>query len=259
MATKRKQARKGAAAGSRGRGTATGGRGRTAGGSGTARRGAGGRAASGRAGGTRTATKRAGGGARGAAARATRSPDAFELLKADHREIDRLAKEFEGARSPRKAEIAEEICRKLSVHAMIEEEIFYPAARQVLREEDLIEEAEVEHQSAKDLMAQIQGTPPTDDKFEARVKVLHEYVKHHVEEEEKEMFTQLRKARKFDAEAIGRQLLQRKQELLGMAEGGRIDAMVEAEESATAGAARGNGTRAPQEGATLNASGARRR
>ena len=228
MATKRKQAR--SSSGSRGRG----------------RRKTGARTKS-----ARSASGRSAGG--------TRQMDAIKLLKQDHREVERLVQEFEKARSPRKAQIAEEICRMLTVHATIEEEIFYPAARDALKEEDLVEEAEVEHQSAKDLIAQIQGTTPDDDKFEARVKVLGEYVKHHVREEEKEMFPQLQK-RKIDLQALGEQLMQRKQQLMGMAEGGE---MMD-EETATAGSrGRGNGSRATREdAATMNAesaSGSRRR
>jgi hemerythrin superfamily protein len=172
--------------------------------------------------------------------------DAIKLLKQDHREVERLVDEFERARAPKKAQLAEEICRQLTVHARIEEEIFYPAAREALKEEDLVDEAEVEHQSAKDLIAQIRGSSG-DEKFEARVKVLGEYVKHHVREEEKEMFAQLQK-RKIDLQALGEQLMQRKQELLGMGDAALDD------ESTTRGRTRGNGSRPPrEESASMNA------
>jgi hemerythrin superfamily protein len=175
--------------------------------------------------------------------------DAIKLLKQDHREVERLVDEFERARAPKKAQIAEEICRQLTVHAQIEEEIFYPAAREALKEEDLVDEAEVEHQSAKDLIAQIQGGSTEDEKFEARVKVLGEYVKHHVREEEKEMFAQLQK-RKIDLQALGEQLMRRKQELLGM----EMDDD-EMEQASSAGSrSRGNGSRATREdSASMNA------
>jgi hemerythrin superfamily protein len=206
----------------------------------------------------RSASGRSGSGARQSAG-GTRQMDAIKLLKQDHREVEALLKEFEKARSPRKAQIAEEICRMLTVHATIEEEIFYPAAREALKEEDLVEEAEVEHQSAKDLIAQIQGSTPDDDKFEARVTVLGEYVRHHVREEEKEMFTQLQK-RKIDLQALGEQLMERKQQLMGMAEG---DEMMDDETATAGGRGRGNGSRASrEESATMNAqseSGSRRR
>lgn len=185
--------------------------------------------------------------------------DAIKLLKQDHREVEKLFKEFETARAPRTAQLAEEICRKLTVHTMIEEEICYPAAREALKDEDLIEEAEVEHQSAKDLIAQIQGSTPDDDKFEARVTVLGEYVRHHVREEEKEMFPQLQQ-RKIDLQAIGEQLLQRKQQLMDMADGGEMSID---EESTSGSRSRGNGSRTSRvESAGLNAqsgSGSRQR
>ena len=241
MATKRKQAR--GSSGSSGRG-GRGGRGE-----------GGARAQGARAKNARSASGRQSGRQSGGA----REMDAVRLLKQDHREVEQLIEEFERARSPRKAQIAEEICRMLTVHATIEEEIFYPAARDALKDEDLVEEAEVEHRSAKDLIAQIQGSTPDDDKFEARVKVLGEYVKHHVREEEKEMFPQLQK-RKIDLQALGRQLMERKQQLMAMAEGSE---MMD-EETATAGArGRANGARGGRdESATLNAqaaSGSRRR
>jgi hemerythrin superfamily protein len=200
----------------------------------------------------RSASGRSGGSAR--------QMDAIKLLKQDHREVERLVQDFEKARSPRKAEIADQICQMLTVHATIEEEIFYPAAREALKDEDLVEEAEVEHQSAKDLIAQIQGSTPDDDKFEARVKVLGEYVKHHVREEEKEMFPQLQK-RKIDLQALGEQLMQRKQQLMGMAEGSEM--MDDESVTAGGGRGRGNGSRSTREdSATMNAqseSGSRRR
>lgn len=236
MATKRKQTR--ASSGSGGRG--------------------GKRKSSGRASATRT-TVRAGArsGARstarsdaGRSQGGVRQMDAIKLLKQDHREVEKLFQEFENARTPRQAQLAEEICRKLTVHTMIEEEIFYPAAREALKDEDLIEEAEVEHQSAKDLIAQIQGSTPDDDKFEARVTVLGEYVRHHVREEEKEMFPQLQQ-RKIDLQAIGEQLLQRKQQLMDMADGGEMSID---EESTSGSRSRGNGSRASRdESAGLNA------
>jgi hypothetical protein len=124
------------------------------------------------------------------------------------------------ADSDAKATLAEQICDALTVHATIEEEIFYPAARLSLEEEDLLDEAEVEHASVKDLIAQIREMEPDEELYDAKVKVLGEYVKHHVEEEEGEMFQQLRDT-DFDAEAIGERLLARKQEL--MAERGMLE------------------------------------
>ena len=91
--------------------------------------------------------------------------------------------------------MAEQICQMLTVHATIEEELFYPAAREALGEDaDLVDEADIEHASAKELIAQIEGSSPEDDHFDARVKVLGEYIDHHVKEEEGEMFPRQRKA-----------------------------------------------------------------
>lgn len=229
MATKRKQTRSSSGSSARGGKRKSSARSKTT------------RSAAGRSG-RSAGSSRAGG--------STRQMDAIKLLKQDHREVERLVEEFEKARSPRKAQIADEICRMLTVHATIEEEIFYPAAREALKEEDLVEEAEVEHQSAKDLIAQIQGSQPSDDKFEARVKVLGEYVKHHVREEEKEMFPQLQ-GRKIDLQALGEQLMQRKQQLMGMTEGSE---MMDEETATAGGRGRGNGSRATREdSATMNA------
>jgi hemerythrin superfamily protein len=178
--------------------------------------------------------------------------DAIRLLKQDHREVEKLIDEFERARSPKKAQIAAEICRQLGVHAQIEEEIFYPAARAALKSEDLVDEAEVEHRTAKDLIAQIQGGAD-DGKFEARVQVLGEYVKHHVREEEKEMFAQLQ-PRKIDLVELGARLMQRKQELLGRAGDGAASTMDDESETSGPARGRGKGSRATREdSATMNA------
>jgi hemerythrin-like domain-containing protein len=99
------------------------------------------------------------------------------------------------------------------VHATIEEEIFYPAAREGIKDEDLVDEATVEHASAKDLIAQIQQSEPDEELYDAKVKVLGEYIDHHVKEEEGELFPQARRA-KLDLDALGEQLLERKSELM---------------------------------------------
>jgi hypothetical protein len=140
--------------------------------------------------------------------------NALALLQADHREVQDLFDKFEKTRSDeRKAALAEQICNELTIHAQIEEEIFYPAAREAIRDKDLLEEATVEHQSAKDLIAQIEGSSPGEELFDAKVKVLGEYVKHHVKEEQGELFAQVRKT-KLDLKALGEQLMARKQELM---------------------------------------------
>ena len=142
--------------------------------------------------------------------------DAIALLKQDHRTVEELFEKFEKASGEgRKQKLAEEICLELSVHAMIEEEIFYPACEGKV-EEELLEEAYVEHDGAKVLIAEIEAGGPSDEFYDAKVTVLQEQIEHHVEEEEKRMeglFAQARKAG-LDMEALGVELGTRKQELL---------------------------------------------
>ena len=145
----------------------------------------------------------------------SRAPkDAIALLKADHKEVKAMVEQFNKSRSESKqGELAQQICAALEVHAEIEEELFYPAAREALKKDgDLIDEAEVEHTSVKELIAKIKGGQPGDDLWEAEVKVLGEYVNHHVKEEEGEIFPKVRKT-KLDLQAIGEQLAARKAEL----------------------------------------------
>ena len=145
----------------------------------------------------------------------SRSPsDAIALLRADHRTVQELFKQFEKTRSDdRKKALAEQICTELTIHAQIEEEIFYPAARGAIRDEDLLDEATVEHQSAKDLIAQIEGGAG-EDLWEAKVTVLGEYINHHVKEEQNELFPKVQKTR-LDLKALGEQMPARKMELMG--------------------------------------------
>ena len=145
----------------------------------------------------------------------TKAKDAVALLKQDHRTVEDLFASFEKASGEgRKQEIAEQICLELSVHAKIEEEIFYPASEGKV-EEDLLKEAYVEHDGAKLLIAQIMAGEPSDEFYDAKVTVLQEQIEHHVEEEEKRMeglFSQARKAG-LDMDALGEQLAARKQQL----------------------------------------------
>jgi hemerythrin superfamily protein len=146
--------------------------------------------------------------------RAPRTQDALQLLRADHRKVQGLFGQFEKARDDaKKIALAQEICTELKVHAQIEEEIFYPAARDALKEQDLIDEATVEHASAKELIAQIEGMQPGDELFDAKVTVLGEYIKHHVKEEHNEIFPKLKKS-KIDLKSIGRELAERKEALM---------------------------------------------
>jgi hemerythrin superfamily protein len=152
-----------------------------------------------------------------AGARAAKT-DATALLQRDHDQVRKLFKEYEkladneAKRDDRQA-LAEQICTMLTVHATIEEEIFYPAARQAEVESDLLDEAEVEHAEAKDLIAQIRSMSPDDELYDAKVQVLGEYVEHHVQEEQGEMFPQCRRA-KMDLAGLADALAERKAELV---------------------------------------------
>ncbi len=125
--------------------------------------------------------------------------DAVDLLDADHIAVKKLFTQFKKlseTKAPaveRKA-MADKICKELTVHAEIEEQIFYPAAREAIQDDDLLNEAEVEHASAKDLIAQISGMDADEALFDAKVIVLGEYIDHHVEEEREEMFPKVRKS-----------------------------------------------------------------
>jgi hypothetical protein len=160
--------------------------------------------------------------------------DAIKLLTADHREVKALFQEYQKlvdheAEDDEKQPIAEQICAMLTVHAQIEEELFYPAAKEAIKEPDLVEEATVEHASAKDLIAQLRESNPSEELYDAKVKVLGEYIDHHVKEEESELFPQARRA-KMDLAALGEELEQRKMELLE--ELGIVDPAEEEEETA---------------------------
>ena len=142
--------------------------------------------------------------------------DAVALLKDDHRTVEELFAQFEkSAGDGRKQKLANQICLELSVHAKIEEEIFYPACDGKV-EEDLLKEAYVEHDGAKVLIAEILAGEPSDEFYDSKVKVLQEQIEHHVEEEEKRLeglFSQARKAG-LDMDALGEQLAARKEQLL---------------------------------------------
>ena len=146
--------------------------------------------------------------------------DALKLLAEDHRKVEDLFEQFEKASGDsRKEKIAREICTELKIHAMIEEEIFYPALRGKIDEDDL-DEAYVEHDGAKVLINEIEGGSPDDDFFDAKVKVLKEEIEHHIKEEEKmhgNIFQQARAA-DVDLKGLGEQMAARKAELMRIAE-----------------------------------------
>jgi hemerythrin superfamily protein len=140
---------------------------------------------------------------------------ATDLLKKDHRTVSALFEQFENAEGDEeKVALAQQICTELTVHAEVEEQLFYPAARKALDEkrEELIDEAAVEHRSLKMLIAEIDGSSAKDDLFKANVKVLKEYVEHHVKEEENEIFPRLRNT-ELDLDALGAKMAELKQEL----------------------------------------------
>lgn len=140
--------------------------------------------------------------------------DAIALLTADHKRVKKMFKQFdkmkEDGASADKQALAQQICAELTLHAEVEEQIFYPATREAIDDDDMLNEAEVEHASAKDLIAQIESGDPSDPLWDAKVTVLGEYVDHHVQEEEEEMFKKARKA-KMDLEALGQQIAAMKQ------------------------------------------------
>jgi hemerythrin superfamily protein len=142
--------------------------------------------------------------------------DAIALLKQDHANVKALFKEFDGLGDrafASKKKLADKICLELTRHATAEEEIFYPALRAASKEaEDLVDEATVEHSSAKELIAQISEMDPHDELFDAKVKVLGEYIDHHVKEEEGEMFPQAKKA-DLDLQTMAREIEARKDEI----------------------------------------------
>ena len=145
----------------------------------------------------------------------TKSQDAVALLKADHRAVAELFEQFEKARGDgRKQDLAMQICTELSIHAQIEEEIFYPACDGKV-EDDLLKESYVEHDAAKVLIAQIISGEPSDEFYDFKVKVLQEEIEHHVQEEEKRLeglFSQARAAG-LDMDALGTELAARKEQL----------------------------------------------
>jgi hemerythrin superfamily protein len=146
--------------------------------------------------------------------KAPAAKDAIALLKADHAAVSVLFADYEKARSStKKKALVAEICTELSVHTQIEEEIFYPAVKAALKDKELVPEATVEHASVKDLIAQIEGVEPDGEIYDAKVKVLSEYVKHHVKEEHTEMFPKA-KATSLDMAQLGAQMAARKVDLL---------------------------------------------
>ncbi|NMM80198.1 hemerythrin [Acidovorax sp. SRB_14] len=144
----------------------------------------------------------------------SKHPEATAMLRADHQRVSGLFEQYEKTRSAaKKKDLVTTICTELSVHAQIEEEIFYPAVKKALRDKELVPEATVEHATLKSLIAQVEGVEPDGEMFDAKIKVLSEYVKHHVKEEQTQMFPQAKKTA-LDMRALGAQMALRKDELL---------------------------------------------
>lgn len=142
---------------------------------------------------------------------------AIALLMQDHKMVQDIFKEYRklmknGANDREKQRLVEEACDMLTVHTQIEEEIFYPAMRESLDEEETLDEAQVEHDGAKDLIAQLQDMRPGDPLYDAKFIVLGEQVKHHIEEEEGKIFPKAKKAG-IDMQALGEEMMDLKEEL----------------------------------------------
>lgn len=143
--------------------------------------------------------------------------EAIAQLTADHANVKKMFKQYDklaegDASDSERRKLAEMICAELTAHATAEEEIFYPAARRAIDDPDLIDEADVEHATAKDLIAQIEDSSPSDAHYDAKVKVLGEYINHHVQEEEGEIFPKVRKA-KLDTVTLGEKIAARKAQI----------------------------------------------
>lgn len=153
----------------------------------------------------------------GAATRKSKKNDAIRLLTEDHNKVKKMFKEFEKLCKKKdeqgKEDLATQICKELSIHAQLEEEIFYPAAREAIDNDDMMNEAMVEHASAKDLIAQIRSTGASDPMYAALVTVLGEYINHHIEEEQNEVFPEVEKSQ-MDLDAIGLEMTERKEVLM---------------------------------------------
>jgi hemerythrin superfamily protein len=142
--------------------------------------------------------------------------DAIELLMQDHKKVQKVFKEFEKSKDElgdeEKGGMVRQCCMELKIHTQIEEEIFYPAAREAIEDEDLVDEAEVEHASAKQLIGELEGMEPGEELYDARFTVLGEYVNHHIKEEEHSLFPEVKKA-KLDLDELGQRMMQMKEKL----------------------------------------------
>jgi hypothetical protein len=160
---------------------------------------------------------------------AQKPQDAIDLLEADHRAVTKLFSAYKDlagndAAGARRRALAEQICMELAIHTRLEEEIFYPPVREAIRDDDLLDEAEVEHATAKELIAQILSMRPGDELYDAKVTVLGEYIDHHIKEEREAMFPKVRKSG-LDLAELAARLLVRKRELQAVPEALREEAL----------------------------------
>lgn len=160
------------------------------------------------------------------------APDAIDLLDADHLAIHALFQSYrelvrQRASALQRRALAEEICMELTIHARLEEELFYPAVREALQDEDLLDEAQEQHGSQREFVAQILATSPDDELYDARVAVLADYVERHVRQEREEVFNRVLASR-VDLHSLARSLTIRKEELRAVSEALREDALASA-------------------------------
>lgn len=142
--------------------------------------------------------------------------DALAMLKADHDKVKKMFKDFEkleANESEEKAQLVRQACAELKIHTQLENEIVYPAVREAIEDDGLMDEALVEHQAAEELISQLEQMEPGDEMYDAKFTVLGEYVNHHIAEEQKEMFPKAKKAG-IDLAGLGEQMMARKQELM---------------------------------------------
>ena len=176
-------------------------------------------------------------------------PLAIELLMSDHRKVEDLFEQYDQEKESdegTRREIAQKICAELTIHAQVEEELFYPWLRENLEDDEMemLEEAQVEHQTAKDLIAQIEAATDIDEVYNAKVKVLSEYIKHHVQEEENEIFPKVRDEHE-ELDEMGQEMAARKGEL--KEEMGLAEESEEEEDEGTEVGGRGRGKGEPGE------------
>lgn len=152
---------------------------------------------------------------------AAEKPDAVALLKADHRKVEELFAKFMEGETEEKEALVVEICTELTIHSMLEEEIFYPACQSAMDDEEPINEAYVEHDGAKVLIAELMDSDADDTFFAAKVTVLSEMIKHHVAEEEETLFPEAEQT-DLDLEELGQKMLKRKEELIAKFAKGKL-------------------------------------